>query len=74
MAKTKMHLEGYVNVKVEDGKVKLTARWHDRDGNQHDCGFCLAPQWESSRRLAATLAEGVIDMAQRTTTKVKSNG
>ncbi len=65
MAKTKNALEGYVNVKVEDGKIKMTARWADKEGETHDCGFVLAPSWNAARRHAAILGEAIIDAAQR---------
>ncbi len=74
MAKTKQALEGFVNVNVEDGKIKLTARWHDRDGEQHDCGFVIAPSWNAARRHASVLAEAVVDSAQRNAAASRPKG
>lgn len=57
--------EGWLNVSKEDGKLKLQARWVDRDGATHDCGFVLAPSWNAAREHARILAEAVIDAAMR---------
>lgn len=69
MVNTKNALEGYVNVKVEEGKIKMTARWVDKDGETHDCGFVIAPSWNAARSHAAILGEAIVDAAMRTAKK-----